>query len=110
MSTPEDFDNQQILQRLARSAETQIQEVSVVTSPGTAPATWAIQIKSNSSYNFYQVKVVEIGQAGIEPVETGSELKAVNLAESFLSTGSLAAGTYAVMSKVNGNYIFYAKP
>ena len=110
MSTPEHFDNQQILQRLARFAGPQIQEVSVVTSPGTAPATWAIKIKSNFSYNFYKVKVVEIAQVGIEPVETGDELKAVNLAESFLSPGSLSAGTYAVMSKVNENYIFYAKP
>jgi hypothetical protein len=42
------------------------------------------------------------------PVEIGSEIETVNLAESFMADGGLPAGTYAVMSKVGEKYVFYA--
>jgi hypothetical protein len=40
-------------------------------------------------------------------VEIGGQMQAVNLAESFLETGQLLAGTFVVMSRVGGKNVFY---
>ncbi len=101
---------QQILERLARKGSEQIQEVSVVTSPGARTAGWAVKVKSNSSYNFYNVIAVVIGDAGSIPVEIGGQTQAVNLAESFQQQGTLSAGTYAVMFRVGDKNVFHVKP
>ena len=101
---------QQILERLARKGSEQLQEVSVVTSPGARTAAWAIKVKSNSSYNFYNVVAVVIGDAGSIPVEIGGQTQAVNLAESFQQQGTLSAGTYAVMFRVGDKNVFHVKP
>jgi len=85
-------------------------EVSVVTSPGARAAAWAVKVKSNSSYNVYNIIAVVIGDAGTIPVEIGQQTQAVNLAESFLSQGTLPAGTYAVMFRVGDKNVFYAPP
>jgi hypothetical protein len=85
-------------------------EVSVVTSPGARAAAWAVKVKSNSSYNVYNVVAVVIGDAGTVPSEIGNQMQAVNLAESFLSQGTLPAGTYAVMFRVGDKNVFYASP
>ena len=103
-------DGQQILERLARQGSEQIQEISVVTSPGARTAAWAVKVKSNSSYNFYNVVAVVIGDAGSIPVEIGGQMLAVNLAESFQQEGTLSAGTYAVMSRVGDKNVFHVKP
>jgi len=103
-------DGQQILERLARQGSEQIQEISVVTSPGARTAAWAVKVKSNSSYNFYNVVAVVIGDAGSIPVEIGQQTLAVNLAESFQQQGTLSAGTYAVMSRVGDKNVFHVKP
>jgi len=87
-----------------------MQEISVVTSPGARADAWAIKVKSHSSYNVYNVIVVELGDAGSLPVEIGKQFQAVNLAESFHDPGTLAAGTYAVMARVGDKNVFYAKP
>jgi len=87
-----------------------MQEVSVVTSPGARAAAWAVKVKSHSSYNVYNVIVVVIGSPGSLPVEIGKQTHAVNLAESFHNQGTLAEGTYAVMSRVGDKNVFYAKP
>jgi len=87
-----------------------MQEVSVVTSPGARAVQWAIKVKGNSSYNVYNVIVVEVGQPGSEPVEIGNQVQAINLAESFQQQGTLPAGTYAVMSTVGDKNVFYAEP
>ncbi len=100
-------DNQQVLERLARKSSQERGEISVVTSPGARAAAWAVKVKSNSSYNVYNVRVVEIGDAGSLPVEIGGQMQAVNLAESFLETGQLPAGTYAVMSRVGDKNVFH---
>ena len=104
------LDGQQMLERLARKGSEQIQEVSVVTSPGARTAGWAVKVKSNSSYNFYNVIAVVIGDAGSIPVEIGQQTLAVNLAESFQQQGTLSAGTYAVMFRVGDKNVFYVKP
>ena len=100
-------DCQQVLERLARKSSQESGEVSVVTSPGARAAAWAVKVKSNSSYNVYNVQAVEIGDAGSLPVEIGGQMQVVNLAESFLETGQLPAGTYAVMSRVGDKNVFY---
>ena len=87
-----------------------LQETSVVTSPGARAAAWAVKVKSNSSYNVYNVRAVEIGDPGSLPVEIGQEMQAVNLAESFLDQGTLPAGTYVVMSRVGDKNVFYVEP
>jgi len=104
------INNQQLLERLARKGSEGTQEVSVVTSPGARAAAWAVKVKSNSSYNVYNVIAVVIGDAGSLPAEIGGQTEAVNLAESFLQQGTLPAGTYAVMFRVGDKNVFYAKP
>ena len=101
------IDNQQILERLARKSSQDSREISVVTSPGARAQCWAVKIKSLSSYNVYNVRMVEIGAPGSLPVEIGGQMQAVNLAESFLQEGQLSVGTYAVMSRVGDKNVFY---
>jgi hypothetical protein len=103
-------EGQQTLERLARQGSEQAQEVSVVTSPGARAAAWAVKVKSNSSYNVYNVVAVVIGAAGSIPVEIGGQMQAVNLAESFMQQGTLPAGTYTVMFRAGDKNVFYAKP
>jgi hypothetical protein len=100
-------DTQQLLERLARAGSQDAGEVSVVASPGARASAWAVKVKSLSSYNVYNVRAVEIGDAGSLPVEIGGQMQAVNLAESFLETGQLPAGTFAVMFRVGGKNVFY---
>jgi hypothetical protein len=101
---------QQELDRLSRAGSQGISEVAVVTSPGARAAAWAVKVMSNSSYNVYNVVAVVINDAGSEPTEIGQQIKAVNLAESFTQTGTLPAGTYAVMVRVGNKNAFYVKP
>jgi hypothetical protein len=51
-----------------------------------------------------------INDAGSEPTEISQQTKAVNMAESFTQTGTLPAGTYAVMARVGGKNVFHVKP
>ena len=87
-----------------------MQEIATVISPGARAVAWAIKVKSHSSYNVYNVSVVEIGSPGSLPVEIGKQTQAINLAESFLEQGTLLEGTYAVMSRVGDKNVFYAMP
>jgi hypothetical protein len=104
------INNRELLERLAREGSKETREISVVTSPGARESGWAIKVKSHSSYNVYNVIAVEIGGAGSVPVEIGQQMKAVNLAESFLQEGTLSAGTYAVMIMAGDKNVFYAEP
>ena len=101
---------QQVLDRLCRAGSQGINEVAVVTSPGARAAAWAVKVKSNSSYNVYNVAAVVINDVGLEPTEIGQQMQAVNLAESFTQTGTLPAGTYAVMTRVGNKNVFHVKP
>jgi hypothetical protein len=103
-----DNEAKQELGRMVRRFEQGPSEVSAVTSPGARTSAWAIKVKSLVEYNVYEVCTVIVGPAGTLPVEIGSEIEAVNLAESFMADGGLPAGTYAVMSKVGEKYVFYA--
>jgi hypothetical protein len=104
------IEGRQTLERLARQGSEQAQEVSVVISPGARAAAWAVKVKSNSSYNVYNVVAVVIGAAGSIPVEIGGQMQAVNLAESFMQQGTLATGTFAIMFRAGDKNVFYAKP
>jgi hypothetical protein len=101
---------QQVLDRLCRTSSPGPGEIAVVTSPGARATVWAVKIKSNSSYNIYNVIAVVINDAGSVPTEIGQQTKAVNLAESFTQTGTLPAGTYAVMARVGNKNVFHVKP
>lgn len=104
----DNINSRQLLERLGREGSQRVREVSIVTSPGARESGWAIKVKSHSSYNVYNVVVVEIGDAGSLPVEIGQQMQAVNLAESFLQDGQLAAGTCVVMLRVGEKNVFYA--
>ena len=100
----------QLLGRLSREGSQGTDEVAVVMSPGARTAAWAVKIKSNSSYNVYDVVTVMISVPGLVPSEIGQQVKAVNLAESFTQQGTLPEGTYAVMSRVGDKNVFRAEP
>lgn len=100
----------QLLGRLSRQGSQGTDEVALVMSPGTRTATRAVKVKSNSSYNVYNVVAVIITATGLAPSEIGQQVEAVNLAESFTQQGTLAAGTYAVMSRAGDKNVFYVKP
>ena len=100
--------NQQELEGLGRKSPLQIAEKSILVSAGMGAGSFAAKVKSLSSYNVYNVCIVEIIGAGFEPSEIGQNIQAYNLAESFTTTGSLAVGTYVVVARVGGKNIFYA--
>jgi hypothetical protein len=102
--------SRQLLERLSRQGSRGTEEIAVVMSPGTRTVAWAVKVKSNSSYNVYNVVAVIISVPGLAPSEIGQQVEAVNLAESFTQQGTLPAGTYAVMSRVGDKNVFYAKP
>jgi hypothetical protein len=99
---------QQELDRLVRKGPQEINSSPVVTSPGAVAAAWAAKIKSLSSYNVYNVRAVELGEAGAVPAEIGTQMQAINLAEPFTQNGQLASGAFVVMSRVGDKNVFYA--
>jgi hypothetical protein len=102
----EEIDNQQLMRKFLRGSAGERQEVSFVESPGARAGAWAVKVKSLGSYNVYNVRRVEIGDAGSMPVEIGEQTQAVNLAEPFDEQGQLAAGVYAVMFRVGEKNVF----
>jgi len=103
-------DQQQVLADMARGGPQNRQETSTVISPGGGGSTWAVKIKSHVSHNVYRVCAVAIAETGAAPVEFGEQVEAVNLAESFVAEGTLAAGTYAILHRLGEVNIFYAAP
>jgi len=99
---------QQLLNRLSRESPDRDKEAFFVTSPGGKTVTWAVKVISKYDYNVYNVRAVEIGEAGVPPVVMGQIVQAVNVAESFLSQGTLAANSYAIMFRVADKNLFYA--
>jgi len=86
-------------------------ESALVTATGAAPAAWTVEIVDNVEKNLYTVRQVKILSVGVSPITVGgSNTQAFNLAESFLSAGQLAAGTYAVMWRVGDRNVIYVEP
>ena len=107
-----EMDLQEKLERLARGqGRGLVGEQALVKSPGAMVPAWEVKVMGVVEYNVYDVRQVSILDAGVPPVAIGSsDLQAVNLAESFTSTGTVAVGTYAVMWRVGDRYVFYIKP
>ncbi len=101
-------DSRQFLERLSRQGLSETKETLAVTSPGARVTAWAVKIKSLASYNVYNIRAVVLGAPGSLPVEIGTEMQAVNLAESFLQEGQLSAGTYVLMCRIGDKNVFYA--
>ncbi|MFC1783409.1 hypothetical protein ACFL02_07465 [Planctomycetota bacterium] len=106
------IDLQEQIERLSRLEGRGLKdEPALAQAPGTMPPAWAIKIVSNVEYNMYNVRQVIIAAPGVLPITIGSsDTQAVNLAESFLSTGSVPEGTYAVMWRAGDTNVFYIKP
>jgi hypothetical protein len=103
-------DQQALLAELAREGSEGRRETSAVVSPGARIPARAVTIKSHVAYNVYTVRAIVPGNPGAAPLEIGEEMEAINLAEPFLSQGTLAPGAYAVMSRVGEKNVFYAVP
>lgn len=109
MSEPTSNTNaRQVLEQLSRAPSQRTHDTTMVTSPGAGTIAWAVKVKSNSSYNLYNVIVIVISDAGTEPAEIGQQIQAFNLAEPFDQQGTLAADTYVVMFRIGGKNVFYA--
>lgn len=100
----------QLLQRLARTGKAAGDENFFVTAPGDRTLTFPAIVTSHHSYNFYNVRIVELGGPGSLPSPFGGTVQAVNLAESFLLQGTLPANAYVLVSRAGSQYAFYAKP
>jgi len=104
------IDQQQFLAELARAGSENRRENALVVSPGARVGAWAVKVKDHVDYNVYHVRAVVIGDTGSTPMEIGDEMEAVNLAESFLAQGTLAAGKYALMCRVGEKNVFHVVP
>lgn len=104
------IDQQQFLAEMARSGSGHRQETSAPVSPGGGSWAWPVTITSHVHYNVYGVRAVTLDEAGSVPSEFGGQMEATNLAEPFLSQGTLPIGTYAIMCRLGERNIFYAKP
>ena len=85
-------------------------EAFFATSSGARPPAWVVRVISKYDYNFYNVRVVEVGDEGSTPIAYAASIIAVNIAESFINQGTLAADTYAIMTRVGDHNVFYAVP
>ncbi len=101
-------DQQQLLAEMARAGSETRRETSTVVSPGARIPARVVVVKGRVAYNVYTVRAVVIGSPGELPMEIGEQMEAVNVAESFLSEGTLASGTYAIVSRVGEKNVFYA--
>jgi hypothetical protein len=110
METRHTTDQQTLLAELAREMSESRRETSTVVSPGARIPARAVTITSHVAYNVYLVRAIVPDSPGTFPIEIGEEMEAVNLAESFLSQGTLAPGACAVMSRVGEKNVFYAVP
>ncbi len=103
-------DQPQLLADLARTGSEARRETSTVVSPGARIPARVVVVQSHLAYNIYIVRAVVMGGPGELPLEIGEQMEAVNLAESFLSAGTLASGTYALTTRVGEKNVFYAVP
>jgi hypothetical protein len=103
-------DQQQLLAQMAREGSENRRETSAVISPGGGVTMWAVRVQSHVSCNVYMVRAVVVEEMGTTPAEIGEQMEAANLAEPFLSQGTLAPGTYALMCRMGEKNVFYAVP
>ena len=100
-------EQQQFVDRLLRGSDG-LPETAFVTSAGGKITGFVAKVISKYDYNHYNVRAVELGLAGTYPTVLGEQVVAVNVAEPFLSQGTLPAGKYVIMFKIGEYYVFYA--
>jgi hypothetical protein len=100
-------ENQQLMERLLRKSDEQT-ENAFVTSAGGKAVGFAAKVISKYDFNYYNVKSVELDDAGSIPMVMGEAVLAANLAESFTAQGNLAAGKYVIVFKIGNCNAFYA--
>jgi hypothetical protein len=100
-------DQQQLVERLSRESGG-LDESAFVSSAGGRAIGFVAKVISRYNYNHYNAVAVQVGLAGSMPVVVGSQVRAVNVAESFISQGNLPAGKYVIMFKIGEYYVFYA--
>jgi len=100
-------EQQQFIERLSRQS-TGLNESAFVTSAGGRTIGFVAKVISKFNYNHYNVKAVEVDGAGSIPMVVGNEVRAVNIAEPFLSQGNLPAGSFVIIFKIGEYYCFYA--
>ena len=104
-------DQQQLLAELARTGSENRQESAVVISPGARVDGLGGQGKEpRGIQQTTMCCAVVITVPGSTPIEIGEQMEAVNLAEPFLSQGTVAAGKYGIMCRVGEVNVFYAVP
>ena len=103
-------DQQQLLAGLARENSEAKRETSTVVSPGARIPARIVKVTGHVAYNLYLVQAVVPQDAGTEPMEIGEQKEAINLAESFVSPGTLAPGVHALLTRVGEKNVFYAVP
>ena len=103
-----DNQQQQALERLLRQSPKANHEHLLVTATGGKTTAWPVRILSKYDYNYYNVQTVRIGIVGTPPVQTGPQMIAANMAESFTSQGQLTLGIYVIVFQVGSKNIFYA--
>ena len=103
-------DRRHLLADLAREGQANRRETSLVVSAGDRTTACAAKIKSHAAYNVYKVRRVAIEDTGVSPTEFGEEVEAINLAESFLSQGTLSTGAHIVLCRAGEKHVFYATP
>ena len=99
---------EQLLNQLLRQNPELNKEAFFVTSTGGRVTAWVIKVISKYNYNVYNVRTVEIGDQGTTPTVMGDQVCAVNVAESFLTQGTLPTDSYAIMFRVGDKNVFYA--
>lgn len=103
-------DQQQVLADMARGGSPHRQETSALVTPGGGVSAWAVIVKGHVDRNVYTVCAVTVEDTGSMPLEFGEDMEATNLAESYLSQGTLAPGVYAILLRLGERYVFYATP
>ncbi len=103
-------DQQDVLAAMAREGSENRTESALAASSDLATAIWPVRVKSRVDYNVYKVRRVIIEDTGVTPTEFGAELEATNLAESFISQGTLTAGAHVIAFCLGEKNVFYAVP
>ncbi|MBN1359349.1 MAG: hypothetical protein JW993_02100 [Sedimentisphaerales bacterium] len=103
-------DQQQVLADLARAGGANRKQAALPINAAVTSEAQPVKIVSLVGYNVYSVQPVILGQIGTEPVPTAEATEAFNLAEPFQSSGTLTAGTYALMFRIADSNAFYAVP
>jgi hypothetical protein len=100
-------EQQQFVERLLRESPG-LNESAFVTSAGGKAIGFVAKVISKYDYNHYNVRAVEVDGAGTIPMVVGNQVRAVNVAESFTSQGTLPAESYVIMFRIGEMYVFYA--